>query len=171
MALVSNKVKVASEKPLNMGQRIAAVQSRSRGSWAVKKALAEAKAAEQRALEAAAEFEKIADKYAFVSGRPRVHLNSDGESDNSYDASDYEEDSDDSRPSVKRMHQQLSSPFEKEDLLPKYNKRQRSASVSPGAKSALKQIRAKIRKEDTSRSPSPPSPYNGIMQISLRINK
>jgi hypothetical protein len=56
----------------------------------------------------------------------------------------------------------LSSPFKSEDIIPQYNKR-RPSSLSPNAKAALKDMRAKRAKNSPSPPCSPPSPYNGVL--------
>jgi hypothetical protein len=76
---------------------------------------------------------------------------------------DCSEDSD-APASIARVRKQLVSTFDKEDLLPLHNKRkQKAGPIPPGAKLALKDLRAKRSKKPLSRSPSPPSPYNGIL--------
>jgi hypothetical protein len=89
------------------------------------------------------------------------------ESDSNSDI-DYSEASDD-LPSVAKVQKELATTWEKEDLLPRYNKRKHQAgTVSPNAKMALKNLRAKRnKKEMISRSPSPPSPYTGILTSTL----
>jgi hypothetical protein len=73
------------------------------------------------------------------------------------------DDSEDDVPNLQLIVKNLKSPFAKDDILPLHQKR-RASSVSPNAKAALKHLRAKRAKTDLSPIPSPPSPYEGILQ-------
>lgn len=80
---------------------------------------------------------------------------------------------DSDKPCAKRELAKLSSVFDKEDLMPKFKKRAHTAGVSPQAKEALKDLRAKRKRYQCKllqqsptppSSPSPPpSPYQGIL--------
>jgi hypothetical protein len=72
------------------------------------------------------------------------------------------DDSEDDMPNIKLVVKNLKSPFAKEDILPRHQKR-RASSVSPNAKTALKHLRAKRSKTDLSPNHDPPSPYRGIL--------
>jgi hypothetical protein len=133
------------ERPLSLAERIKNCQAR-RQSRGVQLALL---ALQQKQLED--EEENEASKV---------------ESDCEFDSSDSEEELE-VKPSVDREHKRLKSPFAHQDLVPRYNKRKHARTVPVKAQWALKQLRAQRNKRPVSRSPSPPSPYNGILHTSL----
>jgi hypothetical protein len=113
----------------------------TRGSMLVRRALA-AQAAEKHTK----------------SVRVVYPVSSDSEESPDTDESESEEESTTGKISVKILR----SNFEKEDIIPKYNKR-RSSSLSPKAKAALEDLRAKKTKgQQLPRFPSPP-PYDGVL--------
>jgi len=100
------------------------------------------------------------------------------DSDDSYDSDywedyDSEEDADEeltSSQALKREYYILGSCFARDDLLPRFNKRERRKPISNKARECLRDLRCKHAKLDAVTPPAPPrslSPYRGILYESL----